>query len=378
MRYGVVIPTFNEASFIGETIASLSNQEHPSGEAWDIEVVVADTPGEDGTADIVRTIGETIASVKVTVLSENEGSMVAARKRGFDYLLSRPEGSPDVLISVDADTSFPPTWFASIDQLIAQGHRMISTSGCFEHSFWLRCKALSRRYAEHIGTLFFNRETMSAVVGPGETPLFTSRLFHRFGRPLSDCGFAVTADLYRALGGICREYYDDACRHEIPAVGWPLMFRTEFADVPIAFMAEPEYETSARRLLHEPEALFSGSSYLREIENFRTATNDQYAWLDHFAPRLDMEPLRRYVVKNYILQQCITRPERVIHNAEYFGDAANELHADIKRWRDAHPDPPARDVFHFADVLADNYWELILHRARILGGAFGRPPRGSL
>lgn len=372
MRFGVVIPTFNEAKFIGRTIDSLGRQVDHAGVLFGpdrLEVVVADTPGSDGTANAAREAGSKHPGIKVTVVSEPELSMVAARIAGIDYLLSRPSGVPAALISADADTTFPPTWLVSVERLLAQGHRMVSTAGCFEHQFWLRCRALSRRYVEQIGTIFFNTKTAEALTAPNDTPLFTPDLFRRFGRPVSDCGFAITPDLYHELGGIRREHYDDEQSQPILAVGWPLMFRAELAGESIAFMSLPEYETSARRLLYEPEALFTGTSYMSEIENFRSTSDDQYAWLERFAERLDMEPLRRYVVKNYILQQCITRPDRILANPEYFGQASTEIVETVAAWHAKHPEPGTQDIFGFADQLTDVHGEVVMRQVRKLANA---------
>lgn len=372
VRFGVVIPTFNEAEFVAATIASLDQQVDSSGHPYGadrLEVVVADTPGDDATADVAREAAEQHAKLALTVVTVPEPSMVAARIAGIEHLLARPSGAPDALISSDADTEFPSTWLAGVDAMLGEGHRMVSTAGCFEHEFWQRCPTLARRYVEHVGTLFFNADTARDVTTRGDMPAFTPELFHRFGRPVSDCGLAITPDLYRRLGGIRREYYDDEQTQPILAVGWALMFRAELAGETIGFMPWPEYETSARRLLHEPEALFSGASYLNEIEHFRSATDDQYAWLKRFADRLDMQPLQRYVVKNYVLQQCILRPQRIMASREYFGDQAADLVNTIAGWHARHADPASRDIFAFADQLADAYGDTVLKQARQLAKA---------
>lgn len=372
VRFGVVIPTYNEAEFIGPTISSLGSQRDRGGREFGadrLEVVVADTPGSDGTPSAARAAGAKHGGIKVTVVSESEPSMVAARIAGIECLLARPTGAPDVLISADADTSFPAGWLSAVEDVLHQGYQMVSTAGCFEHDFWMRCPRLSRRYVEKIGTIFFNQETARALLTPQDRPLFTSSLFEPFGRPVSDCAMAITTKLYQELGGIQREYYDLEKGRPILAVGWPLMFQAELAGHAVTYMPRPEYKTSARRLLHEPEALFSGASYLTEIEHFRDESEYQYAWLEHFAERLDMEPLRRYVIKNYILQQCITRPDRIMANRRYFADAAEDLLSTVASWHAENPSPGTRDIFEFADQLADGYHEVVLEQVERMAGA---------
>lgn len=369
MRFGVVIPTFNEADFIGATIASLASQVSEGGHPLPyehLEIVVVDAPGQDGTPEAARAAASRFDGLKVTVLQDDQRSMVEARIAGMDHLRSRPDGPPDCLISTDADTVFPAVWLASVGGLIEQGFEMVSTAGCFEAAFWRRCPTLTRHYADHVGSIFFTAATAQELVEPSTRLLFSPELFARFGRPVSDCGFGITPDLYRSLGGFQHEYYDDERREPILAVGWPLMFRADIAGHRIGYLRHPEYETSARRLLHEPAELFSGASYLGEIEHFRSTSDDRHDWLEHFAERLDMRPLQRYVVKNYILQQCITVPERVQRSPEYFGPVLGDVAAAIDRWWARHPRPVTRDIFRFADALADRYTDGVLDRVRDL------------
>ncbi|MFB6985864.1 glycosyltransferase [Streptomyces sp. NPDC056304] len=361
-RFGFVIPTYNEAETIGRTIESIALQRSPEGDLISrdsCEIVVADTPGHDETPRAVAQAAARFDGLRCSVVSEPARSMVAARNTGIGHLLERP--SPvDYIVSGDADTVLPPGWLSAVEDKLAQGATIVSIAGFFETELWRRCPALTRCYVEEIGTVFFPQAIIDEYVTAQDRPLFTQRLFRDFGRPVSDCAFVIESDTYQKLGGFKPEHYDEGGQDEIPAVGWPFMFRAELAGIDIAYVEEPAYETSARRLLHEPEALFSGSSYLGEIENFRSQNDDQYAWLDHFAPRLNMEALRRYVVKNYVLQQCITRPERIVQNRGTFGSAAEELAMAVASWRDAHPQPGAREVFAFADELTDRFFGAVV------------------
>ncbi len=365
-RFGFVIPTYNEAEIIGRTIESIALQRSSDGELVprdSYEIVIADTPGHDETPRAVAQAAARFDGLRCNVVSEPARSMVAARNAGIGRLLDR-QSPVDYIVSGDADTILPPDWLSAVEEKLAQGATIVSTAGFFETDFWRRCPILTRCYIEEIGTVFFPQVITDEYVTAQDRPLFTPQLFRNFGRPVSDCAFVIEAETYQKLGGFRPEYYDAEGHVEIPAVGWPFMFRAELAGIDIAYVEEPSYETSARRLLHEPEALFSGSSYLGEIENFRSRNDDQYAWLDHFAPRLNMEVLRRYVVKNYVLQQCITRPERIAQNRAAFGSAAEELATVITAWRDAHPQPGAGEIFTFADELTDRFFDAVVHALR--------------
>jgi hypothetical protein len=118
--------------------------------------------------------------------------------------------------------------------------------------------------------------------------------------------------------------------------------------------------------LHEPELLFSGQSYLQKIKHFRQTAADQYEWLERFAEKLNMDPLRRYVIKNYVLQQCITRPERVLENTEFFVALGPHIFREISAWRACHPMPMTGEIFDFATDLTDIYFDALIDRADIL------------
>ncbi len=144
MRFGVVIPTFNEADFIGETVASLLSQTGEDGHrlASDaLEVVVVDTPGDDGTPEAARAVASRFDGARLTVLRDDERSMVSARILGVNHLLSRQHGPPDCLVSADADTLFPATWLVSIGDLISGGCSMVST--------WAASKPISGDAVRH-------------------------------------------------------------------------------------------------------------------------------------------------------------------------------------------------------------------------------------
>ncbi|MBK3631952.1 glycosyltransferase [Streptomyces sp. MBT97] len=365
-RFGFVIPTYNEAEAIGRTIESIALQRSLGGglvSRDSYEIVIADTPGHDETPRAVAQAAARFDGLRCSVVSEPARSMVAARNAGIEALLDR-KNPVDYIVSGDADTVLPADWLSAVEEKLQRGATIVSTAGFFETSLWHRCPTLTRCYIEEIGTVFFPQVITDEYVTVEDRPLFTTQLFRDFGRPVSDCAFVIESGTYRKLGGFRPEYYDAEGQEEIPAVGWPFMFRAELAGIDIAYVEEPAYETSARRMLHEPDALFSGSSYLGEIENFRSRNDDQYAWLDHFAPQLNMEVLRRYVVKNYILQQCITRPERVVQNRWVFGSVADELVTTVVAWRETRTQPGAREVFAFADELTDRFFDTVVHSLR--------------
>jgi hypothetical protein len=95
--------------------------------------------------------------------------------------------------------------------------------------------------------------------------------------------------------------------------------------------------------------------------------DDEYARLDALAGELDFAPLRGYVVRDYVLQQCVTRPERVAANERYFGELAAPILDAVQRWGAAEPNPGTAAVFGAARGLQERFGEALLARIAALG-----------
>ena len=87
----VLVPAYNEAAMVGNTLRSLAAQRYPGA----IEVIVIDDGSTDGTADVVRTQAD--ARMRLVQLGRNTGK-AAALNRGL--ALARHE----LIVTVDADT----------------------------------------------------------------------------------------------------------------------------------------------------------------------------------------------------------------------------------------------------------------------------------
>ena len=365
-KYGIVIPAHNEEKFVTRTLVTLARQHSLRGEDLDpasYHVVVVENGSTDRTAEVVQAYASQSA-VRITLLQQTEASMVTSRMLGMRHLLNAAEGAPDYLVSADADTVFPSTWLAAVEHSFAQGADMVSAAGYMEPELWRRCPRFTQRYLDEVGTVFFDPRTVERLGARGRRFLFTEQVFLDFGRPVSDCGFALTSSCYQALGGFRREYYDAEQRSEILAVGWPLMFRADLTAYSVAYLRAPYWLTSPRRLISEPEALFTTSAYQGEVTALRSTPGEQYERLDHTAHLLDFGHLRNYCLKYYIIQRCITCPQLLHRNRHYFGDLWKELHAAVHGWHAAHPAPTAGHVFAFTEELAAKFGPAILDRLR--------------
>lgn len=368
--FGVVIPAHDEVQHIVATVETLVRQEAGAGRPFATEavtLVVVENASGDDTAAVVEDFQATPAGRGVVLLRQEEASMVSSRILGMEHLLALPE-PPECLVSADADTLFPSDWLAAVRRRLREtGADLVASAGTFERGLWERCPVLARRYADEVGTIFFDPVTIAALgLGGAPVPL-SEQLFLDFGRPVSDAGFAILPTAYRRFGGFRRERYDNDKGEEILAVGWPLMFRCELGGGTVAYCRDSAYSTSARRLLREPDALFSGASYRDGAVHIAQTAEDEYARLDALAPSLDFATLRHYVLRDYVLQQCLVRPERVAANEHYFGELAGPLAAAIADWRTTHPAPGAAAVFAGARALDERFGAELLRRIAALG-----------
>ncbi len=97
LGFSVVIPCYNEARYLAETLESLSAQTY-RGET---EIIVVDNNCTDGTVGIAEEHG-------ARVLAEAQPGVCCARQAG-----TLASGG-DVVVSTDADTTYAPDWLARI------------------------------------------------------------------------------------------------------------------------------------------------------------------------------------------------------------------------------------------------------------------------
>lgn len=88
----VLIPAFNEAATIGDTITSLQNQTRPPA-----EIIVIDDCSTDDTADVARALGATVVRPAV-----NTGSKAGAQNYAMKNVRT------EFTMAIDADTTVAP------------------------------------------------------------------------------------------------------------------------------------------------------------------------------------------------------------------------------------------------------------------------------
>lgn len=87
----ILVPAYNEAVGIERAVRSLAGSEYP-----ELEVIVVDDGSDDGTGDLVESLG----LERVRVVRQANGGKPAALNRGL------AEAAHDILVTVDGDTLF--------------------------------------------------------------------------------------------------------------------------------------------------------------------------------------------------------------------------------------------------------------------------------
>ena len=122
VRFSVVIPCYNEESYIGDTLASLKNQQFDKT----FEIIVVDNNSTDRTRKIAE-------QHDVRIISEKHPGVCWARQAGTKA------ATGEIIVSTDADTVFGPRWLQKLDAMFERHSDYIAVAGpCVYRSgpFW--------------------------------------------------------------------------------------------------------------------------------------------------------------------------------------------------------------------------------------------------
>ena len=164
----VLVPAYNEAKSIADTIQSLRAQTAPPR-----EIIVVDDCSTDGTGDVARALDVRVVRPRV-----NTGSKAGAQTLGLRYVRT------PLIVAIDADTVLAPD---ALERLLPAFHRPAVAAACGfvlprrVRSVWER-----GRYVEYLFAFTFYK-----------------RLQDYYGKPLisSGCFSMYRTDELRAHGG---------------------------------------------------------------------------------------------------------------------------------------------------------------------------------
>lgn len=101
----VVIPTYNEATTIGEMVDYLFNKTFPTIKDWQMKVLIVDDTSPDGTYKVVQALQKKYKNLFLS-LSKEKAGIGGAYVRGFKYAMK--ELKAQVVIEFDGDFQHPP------------------------------------------------------------------------------------------------------------------------------------------------------------------------------------------------------------------------------------------------------------------------------
>lgn len=180
----VVIPAYNAAATIGETLRSVRSQTHRR-----LEILVIDDGSTDGTADIVG--AHAAADARIRLVRQQNAGVGAARNRGIE------EASASLVAFVDADDLWAPH---KIEKQVA-AVRTEEPPPALVYTWWTFIDAASRITARMCPTEagdVLEQLCLANFVGNGSSILVTKAVAVEVG------GFDVSLRAREAQG--CEDY----------------------------------------------------------------------------------------------------------------------------------------------------------------------------
>lgn len=110
----IVIPAYNEESYLGACLDSLKNQDFKGS----YEIIIVDNNSTDKTAEIA-------AHYRATVIKESVAGVAYARQTGF--MAARAP----IIASTDADTIVPKNWISIISKKFSDDPTLVEFGGLY-------------------------------------------------------------------------------------------------------------------------------------------------------------------------------------------------------------------------------------------------------
>jgi glycosyltransferase involved in cell wall biosynthesis len=186
MSLWVVVPAYNEARSIGDTLAQLAGQTD-----CDITLLVVDNASTDCTAELVRAFAVT-APFPVIVVSEGEKGIGCAVDTGFRYAIAH---GATQLVRTDADCLPHQDWVAAARRAFAGGAAMV----------YGRVRARRDQNGLVGRAVFRALVAVAAAAAPLRPANHGGSGYLARYRLHAGNNMAITADLYAAIGGMPRQ-----------------------------------------------------------------------------------------------------------------------------------------------------------------------------
>jgi glycosyltransferase involved in cell wall biosynthesis len=368
----LVMPVYNEEKVLPDVLASLARQVDSAGSLLPrgaFRVIAVDNGSTDRSREILENWAAQPGSPEMVVLAEPEKGVVAARMHGGNFAVGDP-GRP-LIVHSDSDSLFPSTFIGTISRRFETGGMdVLSYLGFEPTEFWRKVPRFARRQFFEVGSISFSSETMMELGFDERSALLTPDIYRDFENVPTQCGLAMTKEIYRRVGGYLREFNQDGTERLGEARN--LAFRLDRAGARFDHVLSPPVVVNPRRYLLEAEDLWAGRSYTQGMTDLRDDIRpEHYSRLDQMSGLLDYESARRNAIQRYIVDPCIARPGRLAGSRRYFGPVFEEIQRRVEAFHETNEILSYVDVRPFSDKLVDEYYRTIVSnirglRARVL------------
>jgi glycosyltransferase involved in cell wall biosynthesis len=109
-RWSVIVPYYNEAKFIDQTLRSLAEQRYRN-----FMLILVDNASTDGTTDVCKKVMASYPDIPVRYVTEHRQGQLCALDAGFSVVTT------EFVATCDADTLYPPHYLELCTELFDRG-----------------------------------------------------------------------------------------------------------------------------------------------------------------------------------------------------------------------------------------------------------------
>lgn len=178
VRISIIIPTYNEARYIGKTLESIKKQRFK-----DVEVIIADSNSSDGTRELAR---KTYKGIKVVLKKERGISTI--------YNEAAKIAKGDLLLFIDADTSISKRLLAAYDKAFRE-NGIVAATGPIKP---------------------LERTSWRIRIGYALVSVYLAKLLIRIGKPsIIASNMIISKEAFKRVGGFDTRYLLTYCDWDI-------------------------------------------------------------------------------------------------------------------------------------------------------------------
>lgn len=188
----VVIPAYNAAAFIAESIGSACRQTHA-----DLDIVVVDDGSADDTAQIVRTLAA--GDRRIRLVEADHRGVSAARNRGI------AEARSSLIATLDADDLWHPRKIERQYDLLLRSEPDVGVVYCWAAGIDAQGRVILPVWNASGAEGDVLRDIVrSGILSNGSTPLMRRAAIERAGGYDESLQLCEDWQFYTALAGVCR------------------------------------------------------------------------------------------------------------------------------------------------------------------------------